>query len=61
VPASTQTVVTACRPLSEAPARFRHLKMDDLKVPFEAHVSAADMPSAARELEPAAGTVEATA
>lgn len=35
IPGSVQTVVTACRPLSEAPARFRHLKMDDLKVRIE--------------------------
>ena len=40
VPESTQTVVTACRPLSDAPARFRHLKMDDLKAPFEPSVLA---------------------
>ena len=42
VPESTQTVVTACRPLSDAPARFRHLKMDDLKASFEPSVSAED-------------------
>jgi len=32
IPESAQTVVTTCRPLSEAPARFRHLNMDALRV-----------------------------
>ena len=59
VPESTQTLVTACRPLSEAPARFRHLKMDDLKM-FEAHVSAEDLPSGAPDITPADAAVEAT-
>lgn len=40
VPETTQTVVTACRPLSEAPARFRHRTMDEWKVPFGPGVSA---------------------
>ena len=35
IPDSTQTVVTTCRPLSEAPGRFRHLKMDALRTAFE--------------------------
>lgn len=39
IPESAQTVVTACRPLSEAPARFRHLKMDAMKVSNSTPVS----------------------
>lgn len=35
IPDSVQTVVTSCPPLSEAPGRFRHLKMDDLKARIE--------------------------
>jgi DNA replication and repair protein RecF len=35
IPESAQTVVTTCRPLSEAPARFRHLNMDALRVESE--------------------------
>lgn len=36
IPESAQTVVTTCRPLSEAPARFRHLNVDTLKSGFAA-------------------------
>ena len=66
VPESTQTVVTACRPLSDAPARFRHLNMDGLKVPSEPLVSLEGEPSGSSDFgpadpAPASHPVEATA
>jgi hypothetical protein len=42
IPESAQTVVTTCRPLSEAPARFRHLKMDTLGAGTQSPAAHAD-------------------